>query len=59
MKKLVLPFTVILSSTLSLSVFAKNDAQLLVEAQKNVFTIAQAAKAADETGVTVKGVVVR
>lgn len=39
------------------SAFAKSDAALLKEAEKNVVTIAQAKKLSDETGVTLKGII--
>lgn len=35
--------------------FAKSDAAILKEAEKNVVTIAQAKKLSDESGVTIKG----
>lgn len=41
------------------AVYAKPDAALLKEAEKNVVTIAQAKKLADETGVTLKGTIVK
>lgn len=54
------PFiTSIILSLMMASAFAKDDQLIVAEAEKNIFTIAQAAKAADETGVTVTGIISR
>ncbi len=56
MKKLLLA-AITGISLLSGAAYAKSDAVILKEAEKNVVTIAQAKKLADETGVTLKGTI--
>lgn len=57
MKKVLLAAITSISLLSGNIAFAKSDAALLKEAEKNVVTIAQAKKLSDETGVTLKGVI--
>lgn len=57
MKKVLLAAITSISLLSGNIAFAKSDAVLLKEAEKNIVTIAQAKKLSDETGVTLKGVI--